>query len=63
MENITKTQNNMCPVCAEAFNDNDVAVEFFEFDKGTSKKPRLAHVDCIMYISKKENRKHPNTQN
>jgi hypothetical protein len=47
----------MCPICTAPFNTNDVIVRFWEWDKTKpAGNPKFAHVDCLLYLSKREER-------
>ena len=54
---------DMCPICTYPFKEEEVIVQYFTW-KGNGKtlEPRLGHVDCILYLSKIEERDHPPTR-
>lgn len=49
----------ICPICTHAFNKGDVVVEYRTWDGKAGADPKLAHVDCALYLSEQEDRDHP----
>jgi len=53
-----QTKRDMCPICAEPFKENEVVIIYqtWKPDAGVMDK---AHLDCALYRSRTEERKHP----
>jgi hypothetical protein len=47
---------DMCPICAKEFQNNDVVVKYMRWGDEVE---YVAHVDCLLYSSETEKRKHP----
>jgi hypothetical protein len=48
----------MCPICSEPFQKGEVVVQYVTWEK--DKAPgKYGHMDCVLYLSKIEERKHP----
>jgi hypothetical protein len=45
-----------CPICTEAFKKKEIVVEYRQWGTPTR---LLAHLDCVLVLSKDEDRKHP----
>jgi hypothetical protein len=52
------TQQEMCPICAEPFNENDVVIAYQKWKSDAVEKAQ-AHLDCALFLSRSEERKHP----
>jgi hypothetical protein len=52
---------DMCPICTEPFQNDEVVIEFRKWDtkKLEEADTFLAHLDCALSLSRKEKRKHP----
>ena len=52
---------NICPICTKAFGDKDVVIKYQAWNAEDDKpdKKLLGHLDCVLYLSKKEDREHP----
>ncbi len=53
-----QTQQDMCPICAEPFKENEVVILYQKW-KSDAVEKALAHLDCALYLSRTEERKHP----
>ena len=49
----------MCPICTLAFKKKDVLVEYRRFRAPSG--PEFAHLDCLLHLSRMEDREHPPT--
>ncbi len=54
-----KSEQNMCPYCIQAFNQQDVVIKIWDWFPGTPTGPEWAHLDCALDASKREKRNHP----
>lgn len=54
-------KQDMCPICTAPFKEGEAVIQFGAWSEKTMAKEstRLGHVDCVLYISRKESRKHP----
>lgn len=54
-----KVKQDMCRVCCTAFNSKDIVIQYWEWvNSDEADGPWLGHLDCMLYISKMEKRKH-----
>lgn len=53
-------KQDMCPICTEPFKKDEVLVNYLTWDKDQH-SDKLGHLDCVLYLSKTEERKHPQT--
>lgn len=51
-------QQDMCPICVEPFKKDEVLVQYITWGKGQA-VGKLGHLDCVMTLSKAEERNHP----
>ena len=56
---MSSTQD-MCPICTQPFKKKEVIVRYLTW-AGKDKDPvqRLGHLDCVLHLSKREEREHP----
>lgn len=50
----------ICPICNEPFKENEVLVRYLTWDK-KQHSDKLGHLDCVLYLLKTEEHKHPPT--
>lgn len=50
------SEQDMCPICVEPFKEGEVLVQYVTWGKNAGK---LGHFDCVMALSKAEERNHP----
>ena len=55
-----QTKRDMCPVSAESFKENEVIIVYqtWKPNAGVVDKAQ-GHLDCALYLSRTEERKHP----
>ena len=55
-----QTKRDMCPICAEPFQENEVVIVYQPWKPGAGVVDKAqAHLDCALYLSRTEERKHP----
>ncbi|GKV81391.1 hypothetical protein PEC106664_21650 [Pectobacterium carotovorum subsp. carotovorum] len=53
-------KQDMCPICTKPFQKEEVIIQYLTWaGKEASSIPKLGHLDCVLYLSKTEDRKHP----
>jgi hypothetical protein len=53
--------HDMCPICVEPFKKGEVLVRYVKCGEDQPAE-KLGHLDCALYLSNTEDRKHPPTQ-
>lgn len=51
---------DMCPICTQPFNLKDIVIKFWEWNESDNPSgPTWGHLDCVLSISRSEEREHP----